>query len=327
MSVSDVSDVSDVSVSHVSAIDAGPIVPVICGPTAAGKSVLAMLLATHAPITIISADSRQLYRGFDIGTAKPTRTEQAQVPHAGVDVADPADRWSAWQWASMARDAIVRARALGRVPVIVGGTGFYIRALTHPLAEQQNLDPERRAALATWLERQTPASVHRWCMRLDPARASLGPVQQRRAIEVALLTGTTISTSHALPPTAPALRVRYLVVDPGVVLRERISGRVEAMLDAGWVAEVQRLAALVASDAAAWKATGYAEVLAHVHGLLSRAEVVEQVSVRTRQYAKRQRTWFRHQLVGADVTHVSPLDSDAHERVLSWWTESHTEMA
>ncbi len=297
-----------------------PAVPVICGPTASGKSALAMRLADEAPVTIISADSRQLYQGFDIGTAKPTPQEQARVPHVGIDVAAPTERWSAWRWAVMARSAIREARAAGRVPVVVGGTGFYIRALVAPLASVPTLDAPRQAALSTWLDTLPHEELRRWCTVLDPERAARGPVQWRRAIEVALLTGTPLSTWHRRDAgdTAP-LAVHYLVVDPGPSLAHRIEARVHAMLDAGWVLEVANLLARIPPTAPAWQSTGYDAVRAHVEGHVSLADATSRVIVDTRQYAKRQRTWFRHQLQEGAVTRLSPIDPDAIERVLAWW--------
>ncbi len=298
-------------------------IPVICGPTAAGKSALAMHLAEQAPITIISADSRQLYEGFDIGTAKPTREERARVPHVGIDVAAPTERWSAWRWAVMARAAIREARAAGRFPVVVGGTGFYIRALVTPLASVPTLDAARLAALSGWLDALPHEELRRWCEALDPERAALGPVQWRRAIEVALLTGTPLSTWHRRDPgDAEPLPVRYLVVDPGPSLAHRIEARVQAMLEHGWVQEVEGLLARIPAAAPAWQSTGYDAIRAHVEGRITRADAAARVLVDTRQYAKRQRTWFRHQLREGPVTRLSPLEPSAVERALAWWRAS-----
>ncbi len=292
---------------------------VICGPTGAGKSALAMQLAERFPITIISADSRQIYRGFDIGTAKPTAAEQALVPHAGIDVADAEERWSAWQWAMMARDAMRETARAGRMPVVVGGTGFYVRALVQPLAALPPLDEARRARLSAWLDAQTPDLWRRWCERLDPERAALGPVQWRRAIETALLTGTRLSRWHARAEPAEPLRVRYLLVDPGASLGARIDRRVHAMLEAGWIDEVVRLQQVVPEGAPAWQGTGYTAVRAHVRGTLPREAMVTEVIVRTRQYAKRQRTWYRHQLGDGPVNPVDPSSRDIMDEVLAWW--------
>lgn len=296
-----------------------PPIAVICGPTAAGKSALALAFSRAVPTTIISADSRQIYRGFDIGTAKPTREELALVPHVGIDVADPTERWSAWQWASMAHRAIEEARAAGRVPLVVGGTGFYIRALVSPLAPIPPLDARAREALSQWLDTRSPDELRRWCARLDAPRAALGPTQWRRAVEVALLTGVPLSTWHAQSRALPALTVRYLVVDPGTPLVARIAARVHDMVDGGWADEVDRLQATVPESAPAWQATGYEVMRAWRRGQATREEAIQTVTVQTRQYAKRQRTWFRHQLGDAPVLRVNPQAADDVAQAQRWW--------
>src|SRR5674476_501294 len=150
---------------------------IICGPTGAGKSALAMALARVHAATIISADSRQIYRGFDIGTAKPTPRERREVPHRGIDVCDPAERYSAAKWADGARGWIDESHAAGRVPLVVGGAGLYLRALTAPLFDEPPLDPAHRAALETALAAYSVSELRRWCMELDPPRAHLGRTQ------------------------------------------------------------------------------------------------------------------------------------------------------
>lgn len=295
---------------------------VICGPTAAGKSAVAMALAERFPLTILSADSRQIYRGFDIGTAKPTAEERARVPHRGVDIVQPTERFSAAAWSDAAIGWITEAEREGRTPVVVGGTGFYIRALASPLFEEPPLDPERRLALQGELAALSNAELRRWCEQLDPTRAHLGRAQLLRAVEVALLTGTPLSVWHERASRAPRVRARYLVVDPGSVLRDRIAQRVSAMLDAGWEAEVAALAACVPEDAPAWNASGYSTVRHLVQGRVARSAAIERIVIDTRQYAKRQRTWFRHQLAGEDVTLLDPLAPDALARAAAWWTEN-----
>ncbi|MBX6333318.1 MAG: tRNA (adenosine(37)-N6)-dimethylallyltransferase MiaA [Gemmatimonadaceae bacterium] len=292
---------------------------VITGPTAAGKSALALALAERFPITIVSADSRQVYRDFDIGTAKPTLEERARVPHAGIDVGALAERGAAAAGAAMAARAIEDARARGTTPVVVGGTGFYVRALTAPLFAEPPLDAERRRALQRELDRLPTEELRRWCRALDPARAHLGRTQLLRAIEVALLTGTPISRWHASARRTDTIEARYLVVDPGAPLRERIAQRVEAMFAAGWEAEVARLDATVPDAAPAWNATGYSAVRDLVRGRTSRAAATERIVIDTRQYAKRQRTWFRHQLRDQPVTWLDPTTPGALDRAVRWW--------
>jgi len=295
---------------------------IVMGPTAAGKSAIAMHLAEHFGLAIISADSRQVYRGFDIGTAKPTADEQRRVPHYGVDVLNPMDRYSAHQWAADAMDWLDAARATGRDSVIVGGTGFYVRALVHPLDPVPALEPHRRHALEEWMQRLTSEELVRWCQRLDPARAALGPVQQRRAIETALLAGRRLSDALAQPseaPPAPLRPVRYLVVDPGPILATRIAERVQSMVRAGWIDEITRLIASVPPDAPAWKASGYRTLRDAVVSRAPLEPAIERVIIETRQYAKRQRTWCRHQLPTAQVQLLDSTAGDALASARRWW--------
>lgn len=293
---------------------------VICGPTAAGKSAIAMRLAARHSVTIVSADSRQVYRGFDIGTAKPTVADLCTVPHEGVDVADPETRYSASMWADSAEGWIAQANAAGRAPVVVGGTGLYIRALVAPLFDAPPLDMERRARLDAIIGTFDVPELRRWCAALDPAKAGLGRTQLLRAIETALLTGERLSALQAARARAPRWSPRYLVVDPGTErLHAWIAARSGAMLDAGWPEEVERLIQGVPPEAPAWNATGYRVVRQLVQGGLSRREAGERIAIETRQYAKRQRTWFRHQLGDASVTVVDPTASGADALVERWW--------
>ena len=294
-------------------------VRIVCGPTGAGKSALAMRLAEWFDAQIISADSRQIYRGFDIGTAKPTEDERARVPHRGVDVVEPTERYSAARWASEARGWIDEARAAGRAVVIVGGTGFYLRALTNPLFESPPLDPARRAALERAFASVATDDLRRWCTTLDPERAHLGRTQLIRSLETALLTGERLSDLHRTRPRAHAVSARYLVVDPGPALAQRIERRFDAMVASGWPEEVERLARDVHESAPAWKASGYTAMRAMVSGRMSPAEAREQVIIETRQYAKRQRTWFRNQLEAAGTTRIDPDDSAAERVARTWW--------
>ena len=297
----------------------GDSVRVICGPTAAGKSSLALALAERFHGAIISADSRQVYCGFDIGTAKPTTAERASVPHFGIDVADPESRYSAAAWSAAAAGWIERSRADGRVPLIVGGTGFYLRALFEPLFEAPAMDDDRRRALAGALDGMSLAELRRWCERLDPERAHLGRAQLLRAVETALLTGQRLSALHRARARAPRYTARYLVVDPGTALTGRIHRRVEAMFDGGWRDEVRVLEHRVSAGAPAWNATGYGVVRRLVSGEIAEAAARDAILIETRQYAKRQRTWFRHQLDDGGVTRIDPEDPASFEQATAWW--------
>ena len=293
---------------------------VICGPTAAGKSAIAMRLCErHRSATIVSADSRQVYRGFDVGTAKPSAEERRRVPHEGIDIVEPTARYSASAWAMDAERWIASAESTGHVPVIVGGTGFYLRAFFEPLFDAPPVDGGRRSALERALGGLEVPELRRWCVALDPARAHLGRTQLLRSIETALLTGERLSDLHRTRARPPRRTARYLVVDPGPVLARRIEARVHSMLDAGWVDEVRLLARTVPADAPAWNSTGYRTVRRLAAGEIDRPTAAGLLTVETRRYAKRQRTWFRHQLEAAHVTMVDPTRPDALELADRWW--------
>jgi len=283
-----------------------------------------MWLASRHAVVVISADSRQVYRRFDVGTAKPTAAERAAVPHRGIDVADPIDRCSAFWWADRAAGWIAEALDGGRTPLVVGGTGLYARALYAGGFDEPALDPARRARLDQVLAAMPVAELRRWCEALDPARAHLGRTQLLRAIEVALLTGERISALHVARRRPPHFAARYLVVDPGQALAERIATRARSMLGSGWVEEVRDLDATIPADAPAWNSTGYRAVRSLARGQVAEREVLERVIVETRQYAKRQRTWFRHQLAGAPVTRVDPATPGWEGVVERWWNEDRS---
>jgi tRNA dimethylallyltransferase len=273
---------------------------------------------------IVSADSRQIYRGFDIGTAKATRAERARVTHYGIDAVEPEERYSAARWVSEAQQWIECAESVGKKPVVVGGTGLYIKALVNPLFSAPQIDPEQRAELERELETKSLSDLRHWCEELDPARAHLGRTQLIRAIETALLAGSRISDLHAEHTAAIVVqaandRPAYLVVDPGDALGERIESRVDTMLDQGWADEVRELMRNVPPEAPAWQASGYAVMRDYVDGALDLSSARQRIIIETRQYAKRQRTWFRHQLPPAAVTLVNPDDSQSRAIVREWW--------
>ena len=293
-------------------------VAIICGPTAAGKSAIAIALAARSGGLLISADSRQIYRGFDIGTAKPSMADRAAVPHCGIDIVEPSERYSAARWAESATTWL-RAAALREQPVIiVGGTGFYLRALEEPLFQSPPLDPARRREVLVALEAASTESLRERCRAIDPARAELGRTQLLRALETFELTGRPLSAWLAERARPSDVRAHYLIVDPGAVLRERIASRVQQMLDAGWEREVKRLTHSVPADAPAWNACGYAMLRSAQSGELSRDAAIERTVIDTRQYAKRQRTWFRHQLPVDRVTRLDPTAPDALARAKTW---------
>ena len=300
---------------------AGGEIAVICGPTAAGKSAVAMWIAERVPVAIASADSRQIYRGFDIGTAKPTANERARVPHYGIDVAGPTERYSAAAWAASADEWLREIVQGGRTPLGVGGTGLYLRALAEGLFDEPALDASRRETLSTFTESMDVHELRRWVTVLDPPRAHLGRTQLLRAIEIALLTGHRVSDLHRERARSTGWRPRYLLVDPGTALAGRIAARIDEMLDHGWPDEVRRLMESIPEDAPAWNATGYDAVRRYVRGEITRAAAREEIFIRTRQYAKRQRTWFRNQLPPERVTHLDSLSPSWQTTAEQWLAE------
>jgi tRNA dimethylallyltransferase len=306
---------------------------VLTGPTASGKTTLAVAIARALDGEIISADSRQVYRGLDIGTAKAAPDERASVPHYGLDLVDPDTRYSAGQFARDARRWIDEIRGRGRVPILAGGTGFFIRALTHPLFREPPLDPERRQRLHAFLLGLDASHLFRWLHALDPAAAARlggpggGGGRQRglRALEVALLTGRSLDWWHRnQPPSDPPLRAAIFILDtPRTVLYARINARVAAMFEAGLEAEVQGLldAGYRPGDPG-MSATGYPETLALLRGEIEREEAKDRIRRATRRYARRQLTWFRNQLPPGAVwlDGTRPVQQLVEEVVERWRT-------
>jgi tRNA dimethylallyltransferase len=270
------------------------------GPTAVGKTAVGLALGAHWPLEIVSADSRQIYRRLDVGTAKPTRKERARVPHHGLDLIEPGARYSAGHFARDAEQWIADIRARGRLPVVVGGTGLYVRALAEGLFREPALDPGRRRALDAWTARLEPLELLRWAGRLDPGFRGGGRQRAARAIEVALLSGHPLSYWQQAARARGAIDPWYIVLTaPRPVLHQRIARRAEEMMRRGLVEEV----AAVLSEghppgAAGLDGVGVREAVEYLHGRRPRESVAEAIATSTRQYAKRQQTWFRHQLEG-----------------------------
>lgn len=278
--------------------------PVIVGPTAIGKTAVAMALAAHLPIEVISADSRQVYRRLDVGTAKPTKRERQKVPHHGVDVANPGERFSAGRYARAAAGWIEEVRARRMLPVIVGGTGLYVRALVDGLFIEPPLDPERRRELEHWVGGLAAHDLVRWAGRLDPGFAGGGRQRASRAIEIALLTGHPLSEWHRRARGEGTVAPWYVrLTAPRPVLHQRIRVRAEQMMRRGLIEEVAAvLSEGHAGDAHGLDGVGIREAVQYLHGKRTRDSVAEAVSTSTRQYAKRQETWFRHQIRGPVLT-------------------------
>lgn len=301
---------------------AKPTVLVLVGPTAVGKTALAVALADHWPVTVVSADSRQVYRRLDIGTGKPTADVLRRVPHIGLDIVDPGERYSAGQYA---RDATrwLTEIAPSRRPIVIGGTGFYIRALVDGLFREPPIDAEVRQKFRAWAANATALGA--WAARLDPEYRGGGRRRAARTVEVALLTGRPLSVWQREAKAEGAMRPWYVrLTAPRRFLHASIAARVRAMLEAGWVDEVrQLLASGVAPDAAGLDGVGYREVISHLQGAIPAHRLAEAIATSTRQYAKRQETWFRHQLIGHPVVTLDATDPPnvLARRVVELWED------
>ena len=290
-----------------SVADARPLAIALMGPTAAGKTALAIDWAQHFGGEIVSVDSALVYRGLDVGAAKPDAIERAQVPHHMLDLRDPWQPYSAAQFATDARAAIDGILQRGKLPILVGGTGLYFRALIEGLAPMPGADPALRAAIAAEADAHGWAALHVQLARIDPVAASrihaTDAQRIQRALEVHRLTGRPISHwqrqrgQDRLP-----LRILKLIVAPRQrsVLHARIEHRFDAMLAGGFLDEVQRLRDQPALrshpaplDLPSLRAVGYRQAWEHLDGALSAAEFRERAIFATRQLAKRQLTWLR----------------------------------
>ncbi len=272
----------------------------IVGPTATGKSRLAIELAERLDGEIVSADALQVYRGFDIGTAKPTPTERQRVPHHLVDILDPTEPYSAGEFARRARRAIREIEARGRLAIVAGGSGLYLRALLSGISDLPPIDPAVRSALRRRLRAEGLEPLRRELAAADPAteaRLAAGDTQRvLRALEVVRATGTPLSVwlerSPRGAPGVDALTIGLTV--PRAILYDRVSLRVGRMIEAGWVTEVAHLLGRGLDPAVpAFQAIGYRQIARHVMGKGSLEEALEGTVRATRRFAKRQETWFR----------------------------------
>jgi tRNA dimethylallyltransferase len=275
---------------------------VITGATATGKTAVAIEVAHRIDGEVISLDSRQLYRGMDIGTAKPTLAARRGVPHHGFDVVAPDERFNAGRFATLARDWIEHIRSRGHVPIIAGGTGFFLRALTHPMFAEPELPALEKERWKRYLRELDTPALARWASALDPAAGVRPQDRQRlaRVIEVVVLTGRPLTWWHRnAPALAPAIDPMIFVLDlPRDLLYRGIEERVDRMIEQGLVREVQALldAGYDERDPG-MNATGYIELIPYLRGERSLDEAVALVKAATRRYARRQHTWLRHQLL------------------------------
>jgi tRNA dimethylallyltransferase len=271
-----------------------PILIVIGGPTATGKTGLAIALAHRLNSLVLSADSRQIYRGFDIGTAKPTAAEQAQVPHHLIDLCEPTTTLTLAQYQRAAQTLIQQGQQQGSVPLLVGGTGLYIEAVVKglripPVAPQLELRSQLQAL----------GQIHCYQLlqQVDAIAASHihahDSVRTQRALEVFYVTGQPISSLQGeQPPNYPVLQIALDCA--ASTLAERISERTQQMLELGLAAETEQLLQCYGPDLPLLKTLGYAEMVQHLQGQLDLAATAAAIVTSTRQFAKRQRTWFRN---------------------------------
>ncbi|KGE52625.1 tRNA (adenosine(37)-N6)-dimethylallyltransferase MiaA [Xanthomonas axonopodis pv. vasculorum] len=291
-------------------VDQRPLAIAVMGPTASGKTALALEAAERWNGEIVSVDSALVYRGLEIGAAKPDAAMRAAVPHHLLDLRDPWQVYSAAEFASDARQAIAQIVARGRLPILAGGTGLYFRALLEGLSHLPEADQAVRASIAAEAKQVGWAGLHAQLARVDPVAAvrihATDPQRIQRALEVYRISGRPISEWQALPP-GPRLPVRVLkvVLAPRerAVLHARIAHRMDAMLAQGFLGEVQRLRALpqmqavsAPLDLPAVRAVGYRQAWEYLDGAGSLAEFRDKAIQATRQLAKRQLTWLRGEL-------------------------------
>ncbi len=276
-----------------------PVILALVGPTASGKSSLAMRIAERIQGEIVSADSRQVFRFMDIGTAKPSVADRQRIPHHFIDILDPSEEYSAGQYGIDARARIVQALAAGRRPIVVGGSGLYVRALIDGLFDGPARDPEIRARLQEELRIRGGEYLFDRLRSLDPsAAATMDATKTRRvmrALEVFEVTGRPLSAQHAeQSPVAPFSVSQWALDWDRRTLYRRIEDRVDAMLAAGLVGEVRGLGERgYGPTLNALNTVGYKEAFQYLAGSISEERMVSLIKQQTRRFAKRQLTWFR----------------------------------
>jgi tRNA dimethylallyltransferase len=296
---------------------------VICGPTATGKTALAVHLATILKAPVLSADSRQVYRDFDIGTAKPTLEERASIPHYLIDIADPTETYTVARFQQEANALIHTFHQQGITPILVGGTGLYIQSVTEGLVmPAATPDPVYRE----WLASKTLEELRSELLSKDPEAAQKIHPHDRlrtgRALEVLYSTGKTLSSQQGRnPPNYPII---YLGLDTSdrAFLSQRIESRTQAMLNKGLLKEIQRLEQKYGQELPLLETLGYREFRQYLGQKYSLEEALEQTVLRTRQFAKRQTTWFKAnpRIRWFDIAHCDfkQLAAQAEYSVSSW---------
>ena len=276
----------------------------LVGPTASGKSALALELAERSRGVVINADALQVYRDLRVLTARPSAEDEARVPHRLYGHVAAAESYSVGRWLGEVADALAEARSEGWLPIVVGGTGLYFKALTEGLARVPAIPPAIREKWRAALAEEGPAALHRRLAALDPEDAAAirpsDPARIVRALEVIDATGTPLAEWHragAAPPLVAGKVRRFVIEIDRTVLLERIGTRLEAMVRGGALEEAAALAGMRLGPAMPiMKAVGVRELLAHIEGRLSLEEALAGAKHATARYAKRQTTWFRNQM-------------------------------
>lgn len=301
----------------------------LTGPTACGKTEIALALAERLPVEIVSMDSAMVYRGLDIGTAKPSASVREQVPHHLVDIVEPNDAYSAGRFARDAAAAVRAIAARGRLPLLVGGTLLYLRALREGLANLPRADAALRAELDAQARELGWPALHARLQRVDPAAAArIAPTDRQRiqrALEVHALTGRPLSQLQGTVAEDDRLEIATvaLVPEDRAALARRIERRFDAMVDLGFVAEVQNLRARgdLTKELPALRAVGYRQIWGHLEGAYDWQEARRRALVATRQLAKRQLTWLRGDRVSerwpAEASGLAATFLDRVERFLA----------
>lgn len=308
-------------------------IPVVVGPTASGKSDLGIAIALELDGEIINLDSVQVYQDLYVATAKVPLNERRNITHHLIDIVEPAQPFNAGDYAKLASTAIADIESRRRRPVLVGGTGFYLRALMHPLFESPQTATELRRRLSDVRNRKGPEHLYRMLERVDPAAASVSSPRNwsrtMRALEFYFQTGKRISAQRPNTPEAPpfASRVRVIALNPPRdELYRRINERADRMFEEGLIAEVESLLKRgVPKNAKAFQAHGYRRVIEYLEGLRTRDEALEQMKLDTRHYAKRQLTWWR---AWPGVHWIDRFgDSEAADQALAFIEQADLELA
>jgi tRNA dimethylallyltransferase len=275
-------------------------IPVICGPTAAGKSAVALMLAQQFGYEIISADSRQMVKGMDIGTAKPTQDELKLAPHHFIDIIEPEDEiYNSYMYGNEVRDLLSKLCSEGKKAIICGGSGLYIHSAVHGFFEDLGIDDSEKFEYRKILERTPLSELYEKLRSADPEYAEITPATQKqrihRALEVFHFTGRKISDLHSEHQPEQFFHPVYIGLNSErEILFENINSRVIKMVDSGLVGEVEGLVEKYGSELKRFKKTiGYKEVVEYLKGDITKDRMIELIQTNTRHFAKRQITWFK----------------------------------